>query len=207
MAKPLSLAILYTANIRGDLAQLPRLYTFLQHLKQQAGRSALLLDLGRSCADSIWHCQATGGRSTLIVLDGMGYHAANIEDTLDSTNRELLAQQVTMGLVDRARDWAYHLPPVTDPSIRATVTPTEHRARLQIMLSPAKRTWLDGNVLNLEAVLAGQIGEVCVDLEAGAQITSAALHELPPNTPPNPSIAGAVDFVEAEARYHAKKRL
>ena len=37
MAKPLSLTILYTANIRGDLAQLPRLYTFLQQLKQRSG--------------------------------------------------------------------------------------------------------------------------------------------------------------------------
>ena len=32
------------------------------------------------------------------------------------------------------------------------------------------------------------------------------LHEMPPDTPPNPSIAGTVEFVEAEARLLAKKR-
>ena len=107
MEKPLSLQLLYTERIGGDLALLPRLHTFLQTLKPTERRATLLLDLGDACADAAWHCRATGGRSTLIVLDGMGYHAANVEGALDLENREKLGEQVTMGLVDRSRDWVY----------------------------------------------------------------------------------------------------
>ncbi len=93
----MNLSILYTANIRGDLALLPRLYTFLKSLQADLRQFApedesevmlcavqprpvqtLLLDLGDSCAPDVWHCAATGGRSTLIALDAMGYHAANV---------------------------------------------------------------------------------------------------------------------------------
>ncbi len=79
MEKPLSLTLRYSAGIGGDLALLPRMFTLIQQLRARANQPALLLDLGGTCADSVWHCRATGGRSALIVLDGMGYHAANVE--------------------------------------------------------------------------------------------------------------------------------
>ena len=133
MDKPLSLTLRYSANIAGDLALLPRLHNFLQRLQAADGSRPLLLDLGGSCAESAWHCRATGGRSALIVLDGMGYHAANVAGALDADNREKLAGQVTLALVDCARDWAYHLPPVRDPSIVVTLRPRSSNgaARLQ----------------------------------------------------------------------------
>ena len=145
MAKPLSLTLLYTANIRGDLALLPRLYTFLQQLKGTERRSTLLLDLGTSCAESVWHCRATGGRSTLIALDGMGYQAANVEGILGCDDRDALAQQVTLGLVDRAQDWIWQAPG-GNLGIRATLKPNVQPARLQIMLKPADNTRLEGRV-------------------------------------------------------------
>ena len=40
MEKPLSLSLLYTANLRGDIALLPQLFTFLQRLKPTKGRAA-----------------------------------------------------------------------------------------------------------------------------------------------------------------------
>lgn len=204
MAKPLSLTFLYTANIRGDLALLPRLYTFLQQLKGTERRRTLLLDLGASCADGVWHCRATGGRSTLIALDGMGYQAANVEGILGCEDRDLLAQQVTLGLVDRARDWTWRAP-AGDPVIRATLKPNVQPARLQIMLKPADSTRIKGRILRLQAVETGQVGEARVELATDARIVHAARHDLPPATPPNPSIAGAVEFVESEARYYLKK--
>src|SRR4029453_1362356 len=61
----------------------------------------LLLDLGDSCAADVWHCAATGGRSTLIALDAMGYHAANVSGLLSPESRAKLAENLMeMALVD-----------------------------------------------------------------------------------------------------------
>jgi len=205
MAKPLSLTLFYTGNIRGDLALLPRLYSFLRQLQGQDRRTSLLLDLGASCVDDVWHCHTTGGRSTLIVLDGMGYQAANVEGILGCEVRDLLARQVTLGLVDRARDWVWRAPAQSEPGIRATIKPSPGPSRLQIRLKPAAGTRMDGRVLSLQAVPAGQIGEVRVELAEEARIASSARHDLPPGTPPNATIAGTVEFVEAEARLLGRK--
>lgn len=206
MEKPLSLSLRYTAGIAGDLALLPRMFTFLQRLKAAEGQGALLLDLGGSCADSVWHCRATGGRSTLIVLDGMGYHAANVEGALDTENRGKLAEQVTLALVDAAQDWSYSVPPARDPGIVVRLRPRKCAARLQIALAPAPETRIKGNSLRLRQVEAGQVGEVVVDLRGRPRLVSATVHDMPPDTPPNPSIAGAVEFVEAEARYYLRRQ-
>ena len=144
MEKPLSLTLFYTANIAGDLALLPRLFTFLLQLRTDARRPTLLLDLGGSCADEVWHCRVTGGRSTLIALDAMGYHVANVAGALDDRNREKLAEQVTMALVDESRDWLYRVPPVCDERIRVKLRARDDAARLQIVLSPAERTTIEG---------------------------------------------------------------
>ena len=205
MGKPLRLSLLYSANIAGDLALLPRLYTFLQRLHPPERRPTLLLDLGRSCSARIPHCRETGGRSTLIVLDGMGYHAANIAGALDRENRDKLAEIVTMGLVDETADWLCHAPPLRDPSIRVALRPRDDCARLQIILQPAASTRVEGNALYLQEVAAGQVGEAVVDLRGEPQLLRSCAHTMPPDTPPNPSIAGAVEFVEAEASHYAKQ--
>ncbi len=204
MEKPLSLSLRYSAGIAGDLALLPRLFTFLQRLQAAEGQGALLLDLGGSCADSVWHCRATGGRSALIVLDGMGYHAANVEGALDSDSRARLAQQVTLALVDRHNHWGYRRASGKEVivALRA-VAPDE---RLQVLLEPAASTRLDGKILSLAAVKSGQVGEAVVDLRGAPRLVSATVHEMPTDTPPNPSIAGAVEFVEAEARYYQRQQ-
>ena len=206
MEEPLRLTLLYTANIGGDLALLPRLHTFLQRLKPADSQHTLLLDLGGSCAETVWHCRATGNRSTLIVLDGMGYHAANAEGTLDAENRDKLAAQVTLALVDSLHDWRIRLQREADPGIIVTLRPRDSIARLQILLQPGSETCLEGNSLRLKTVSAGQVGQVEVHMAGSPQIIAARLHEMPPDTPPNPSIAGAVDFVEGEARFYLKQQ-
>lgn len=205
MDEPLSLTLLYTANIAGDLALLPRLYTFLQRLKAAAHQPALLLDLGGSCADDIPHCRETGGRSSLIVLDGMGYHAANVAGALNRENSDKLAAQVTLALVDEERDWLLPLPPPSEAGIRVTLRPRDDAPEPQICLAPAATTRVEGKALYLRAVRVGQVGVACVGLPGGLRLLSACAHQMPPDTPPNPSIAGAVEFVEAEARYFAKQ--
>ncbi len=208
METPLNLTLFYTANIGGDLGLLPRLYTYLQNLQAGERQGKLLLDLGNSCADAVWHCRATGGRSTLMVLDGMGFDVANVEGLLDRASRDKLAAQVTMRLVDRERDWQYQAASVSDFGIRATLCPADSSTHLQLLLQPADRTGIEGNLLQLEAVSAGQIGEVKIDLAAAAapRIHFARVHDLPPDTPLNPSIAAIVEFVESEAQLFQKKR-
>lgn len=206
METPLNLTILYTSNIRGDIHMLPRLYTFMQTLKPDERQGTLLLDLGNACAEDVWHCEVTRGRSTLIVLDGMGYHCANVE--LDPISRAKTEEVVTMGLAYKGHDWAYHIPPVTDDSIRVAVDPSvDEILRLQIDLTPDAQTHIEHGILRLQDVNAGQIGLVLIDLNTTtATITSATVHDLPAGTPPNPSIVASVEFVEEEARYFQKKQ-
>ncbi|MCY4071012.1 MAG: hypothetical protein OXG60_06915 [Chloroflexi bacterium] len=205
MEKPLSLSLLYSANLRGDIALLPQLFTFMQRLKPGEGPGSLIVDLGKACDDAAPHCRQTGGRSMLIALDGMGYHAANIEGALDPRDRGRVDEQVTMALVDSANDWRYRLSPLDNASIRLTLRPNSAPARLQICLAPAERTRMDGNVLFLRDVCAGQVGAVSVDLRPSPRLTDSAIHDLPPDTPPNASIAGAIEFIESEARlFHSR---
>lgn len=201
MEKPLSLTLLYTSHLGGDIRLLPRLYTFIQRLKPARRQGVLLFDLGHACADEVWHCRLTQGRSMLIALDGMGFHAAN---AAGADGRQVEAQ-MTMGLVDEGQDWIYHIPPVIDRSITATVGPADSAARLQICLSAADETRIQSNVLYLGDVRAGQVGLVRVDLHSAARIIASGVHDMPSGTLPNPSLAAAVEFVESEARYLQKK--
>lgn len=207
MEKPLSLTLLYTANIGGNLQILPRLYTFIQSLKPEQRQGILLLDLGNSCADDVWHCQITRGRSTLIVLDGMGYHACNVDGLLDADGREKTESVVTMGLVDKSHDWAYAIPPVQDDSIRATIDPIpNNKTRLQIDLNPSDSIQLERGILRLNNVAQAQVGIIKIDLRDVPEIVSTAVYSLPDHTPPNPTIVASVEFVESEARYFQKKQ-
>ena len=201
MEKPLSLTLLYTSHLGGDIRLLPRLYTFIQRLKPARRQGVLLFDLGHACADEVWHCRLTQGRSMLIALDGMGFHAANAAGV---DGRQVEAQ-MTMGLVDDVQDWSYHIPPIRDRSITATVGPTDSAARLQICLSAADETRIQGNVLYLGDVRARQVGRVCLDLHSAPRIIASGVHDMPSGTLPNPSLAATVEFVESEARYLQKK--
>ncbi len=204
MEKPLSL--LYTAGIAGDLALLPRLFTFIQQLKATMPQPALLLDLGGSCRAESWHCRVTGNRSTLIALDGMGYHAANVDGLLEREARDQLADIVTMGLVDARHDWRFQPPPDGMPIVRAALDAMDEADCLQIVLAPAAATRLEGRALFLRGVDKGEVGKARLDLRGGPRLVSARIHAMPPDTPPNPGIAGMVEFIEAEARLLARKR-
>ncbi len=189
-----SLSLLYTGNIRGDLAILPRLHTFLRRLMQRAD-ACLLLDTGGACSEQVWHCRATGGRSCLVALDGLGYHAANVDGALDAASREKLAGQVTLGLVDAAQDWQ-----TPNSEILVALQPRQSAHRLQICLRTGELTRLDGKTLWLCNVSAGQVGEARLEMGDSPRIVAARMHDMPRSTPPNPGIAGMVEFIESEAK-------
>jgi len=192
------LTILYTQNIGGDLAMLPYFYNFLQDLKREYDSSALLLDLGDSCADNVWHCQATGGRSTLIVLDGMGYHAANVHSHLADSEREKLKSSVSMGLVTERHAWRYFVPPVRDEDILVASVPIPVLG-LCIVATASDETTLENRTLYLQAVEKKQVGLVKIELSE-MSITEKNIFIMPKNIKPDPTISAAVELVEEGAR-------
>jgi hypothetical protein len=193
--------ILYTASIRGQLDLLPRLHTFLRRLRaepvedeeevmicavEQLLPQHLMLDLGESCAPEVWHCAATEGRSTLLVLDAMGYDAASVAGLLTDAARERLRENfIRMVLIEDA--------------------PFE-RDGLRISLRSSPATRLDGDTLSLAGVNTGQIGLARVGkLNGRWTLFEHDTLNLPPETPPDPTIAGAVDFVLGEARLYQRR--
>ena len=194
--------ILYTAQIGGDLQMLPRLHTFLQQIRQEQTVPVLLMDLGAASAKGIWHCDVTGGRSTFIVLDGMGYHVANVEGSLAKGQIERLRATITMGLVDQQHVWRYDLPPVRDEGIIVAAA-SAPALSLCIVAAPAAETTLINRTLTLQSVTKGQVGSVRIDMRTQT-ITSQAIMELPPKLKPDPTIMASVEFVEEEARFFQK---
>ncbi|MBZ0290575.1 MAG: hypothetical protein K8I30_23325 [Anaerolineae bacterium] len=225
----MSLSIFYTANIRGDLALLPPLFTFLKSLRNDLARFApededevmlcmvqpppariLLLDLGDSCAAEVWHCAATGGRSTLVALNAMGYHAANVSGILSPESRARLAENMMeMALVDVDYPWEDQgvVLSIFPPSLRPSADTLAGLSKLHISLTADTTTRLVGHLLYLARVEAGQIGTAYIGgTDSEPQLLADAIFDLPANTPPDPTISGTVDFVTSEARFFAKRQ-
>lgn len=228
-----SVTLLYTANLQGDLALLPRLFSFIRQLRAYYSEEAvtlceddpapacardtiLLLDLGDSCAPDVWHCQVTGGRSTLLALDGMGYDAANVQGILNDEGRTKLSDMVRLMLVDDAHPWTREDVALTtdaDFAAAALLSPSSSSpspsltSALTVQLMPAAATHLEGNTLTLASVSAGQVGvaRVCMK-RTPYELEEHTIFDLPRQTQPDPTIAGIVDFVLSEARYFQKKQ-
>jgi hypothetical protein len=232
------LTLLYTHGLRGDLEALPKLYSFLRQLKayytseevvqvcaldpaETPGR-VLLLDLGENCAPDVWHCAVSGGRSTLVVLDGMGYDAARTENAPEKEAK--MGEGVRLALVDAQTPRM-----IEDVLITVSPSPLQTQAQgllsplprsgergentpaytLNIVLAPAETTRLDGNMLSL-AVVSGvaQVGAArLARVVEGWTLTGQEIHELPRRILPDPTIAASVDFVLSEARYAQKRQL
>lgn len=197
-----ALTVLYTAGIGGQLERLPALYAFMQQLRLGRGAS-VLLDLGDQCAPDIWHCAATEERSTLIVLDGMGYHAAHTT-SLPERSRQQLVGVCTMALVDEQHQWRYDVPPLRDEGIIVSSLPSPSFT-LNIVLTPTDQTLLEGNTLFLGRLAPFVVGVVTVQL-VSMQVSASEQHPLPADVRPDPTILAAIDFVLAEARYVQSRR-
>lgn len=198
------LTVLYTANIRGDLDLLPRLYTFLHQLRRQHAGPVLLLDAGGACADSAWHCAQTGGRSVLLVLDAMGYDAANVCDFLTEEGRERLsANLMKLAVLCAGDSWFRDGVAVTTGA--APSAPYE----LHIWLAGSESVWMEQRTLHLSSLTAGQVGLIQVGgtgQNGGLTIVYQEILAVPSATLPDPTISATVDFVRSEARYYQTRR-
>jgi hypothetical protein len=202
------LSIFYTGNLRGDeatlLKLLPRLFTFIQQgggvIDAPTNSRVLCFDLGDSCAPDVWPCNTTGGRSTLLVLDAMGFTAANA-NFLAPEDRAKLVDIVQVTLVDEEHNWQ-------SENICGTLRPTDmENTTLQVILQPAATTFMEGNRLHLAEVQRGQVGIVQVDVSSPfASVIQHTICDLPPGTHPDPTISGAAEFVLDEARYFQRKQ-
>lgn len=213
------LTVLYTHRIRGELSILPRMFNFIRQLQAYyseddvrmcpddptpPGGRTLLVDLGESCAPEVWPCALTGGRSTLVVLDAMGYAAANVSGVLTAEARARLGDSLQIGLVDAAHSWKHD-----DIVLTLTASAELEPAALHVILSPAGATRLEGSRLYLRGVEGTQIGAARLTAldESGTILTlqTSEVFDLPTRTLPDPTIAGLVDFVVSEARYTEKR--
>jgi hypothetical protein len=164
----------------------------------------LLLDLGDSCAPDVWHCQVSGGRSTLVMLDGMGYEAARADGAAELQAK--MGEGVRLALVDEAAPREIEGVLMTAGNDRGGFQTRPYN--LVIDLTPADETRLDGDRLALarldspEKVGVAQLTQII----GRWMLTNREIHELPRRIAPDPTIAASVDFVLSEARYAQKRR-
>ncbi len=198
------LTILYSHRLRGDLALLPRLYTFIERLKaehSEPGR-ALLLDLGDSCASEVFPCALTGGRSTLIALDAMGYDAANVRGALAQDDRARLeAMFLNITLIDEAHHLEKHGAVVGHPTASAA-------SALYVEIDPAETTTLANGRLRLAGIDGGQVGMARLDGDdvSGWRLAAQGVFTMPPDVRPTPTISGIIEMILSEARYAQKRQ-
>lgn len=192
------LTIFYTGGLRGDLALLPRLYTFLCALRAElapAGERALLFDLGEACVPGVWHCDATGGRSALLALDAIGCDAARADSLSAADRAKLSGSLLRLTPVDADHPWR-------EDGLCACALPEP--CELCVVLAPAAATALDGHALRLQSVQAGAIGVARIG--PGPALLDAGIYTIPAGTLPDATIAAVVDFVLDEARRFAQRR-
>lgn len=197
--------ILYSSHLRGHLDLLPRLHTFMTGLQRQHTGRTLKLDAGFACDDSVWHCGQTGGRSALLVLDAMGYTAANTHDFLTPQGREKLLANL-MGMAALGADDLWTQDGVVITTAQAS-PPGDFD--LHIVLHGGVETRLDGRTLHLAAVRAGQVGVVQIgpsEDNGRLRIRHQQVLTMPTSTLPDPTIAATVEFVLSEARYYGQSR-
>lgn len=198
------LTIFYTHRLRGNLALLPRLYTFLRRLRaEHAGEGrAIVLDLGESCAPDVFPCALTGGRSTLIALDAMGCDAANVRGTLAPDDRERLeAMYLNIALVDETHR-------LEKAGLVVGHAGGTAESLLYVEIEAADATTLIGKRLRLSGIDGGQVGMVRLDAEDGGawRLAAEGVFTMPPDIAPTPTLSGMIEMILSEARYAQKRQ-
>lgn len=189
--------IIYTHNLNGHLDHFPRLFTHIKAISTRLSPKSLLLDLGGSCHPTQWHCEATNGRSALIVLDAMGYDAVNTYGLLSEQSYAKLKDQVLMKLIQDAQA---HI--IKNGMLALSPVSSEGVWMPKICLTPSDNTVIQDDWLYLTKIVGDEVGIVQID---GDNI-SHQIEKIPANTIPDPTISGVVDFVLAEAKLYGDKK-
>lgn len=212
--------VLYTANLRGDLAALPRLSTVMQRARQSATGPVFIIDLGDSCAAEVWECRATLGQAPLLVFDAMGYDAAFVGGSESAPIPPQSLRRVREKLVMATFIWGRPARTVKQDTLIVWDTggrsiPGMEQAqvkvtlRLTVRLDRARPTLPDPVDQDVSLVLgdvpAGHVAQVTVNAQAG-RLESAVLLLVPAETPADPTVAAVVELVQDEARRYAQEQ-
>ncbi len=192
---PQQLTILYTHNIRGQFHRLPRVASALKRLKRAASGSVLVLDAGDACAAISPLCRQTQGRAAAIMLDAIGYDAANVTGYIVPPARTKLGENyLRMALVDEQHSFS-------DDTFAYAAAPEP--GKVHIPLATADNVHITAvGALTLAKLDGGQIGEVVMRVVASsAQVQHIHIHDSS-DAPPDATIAGTLEFIESEARQY-----
>jgi hypothetical protein len=201
MSAPPILTLLYTHGLGGDFGRLPRLAAHLRALAQDQP-APLLLDLGGSCSEQAWHCQATQGRSAFLALDALGYHAANAS-ALSAESRARLAGQVSLGLVAPGQAWRYVVGAVRDEGLIVAHEATPALG-LTMVCAPMPQTTCAAGVLYLRAPEPFSVGLLRLDWRRQT-ILEQATHPLPDSVLPDTTVSALLELIEDEARAYQQR--
>lgn len=188
--------VIYTYNLSGNITFFPRLFTHVRTLLLHSSPKPLLLDLGGACHPDQWHCKATEGRSALIILDAMGYDAANTYGVLSKASYDKLKEHVIMTLI---HDEQPHI--VKNVLLALTPISSTGSWMPKICLTPCDSTIIQDGWLHLARIAGDEIGIVQMDSDT----MRYRVEKIPANTMPDPIISGVVDLVLAEARLYVNK--
>lgn len=203
-----SVTFLATANLRGNLALLPRLFSLIQQERHAAAGLVLLLDLGDTCALEAWICRETTGRAPLIVLDGMGYDAALVggpEDvSIPPEPLKRLAQQVQLKIMLWHRVTTLTRRDITLAVASGKAALPAGEPGIYVDRASEALPAPGDRAITLGDVPAGMLARVDVAWPAWT-VQAARLIPLPDDMPPDPTIQAVVEFVENEAHTYAQQ--
>lgn len=179
--------MLVTAYSQCDLAYLPRLYRYLQTLKQGLQGTVWRLDSGVAWSDEVWLSAVTEHRAAYILLDAMGYSAA-FADGLSAEQHAKLAPQLQLQL------WT--------PSANRLPWPDDQG---EVTLQVAESFACVEETLHLPQPAKGTIQHYQLHPDPWRLVAQRA-YSLPASTLPDPTISAAIEFVQDEARYYHKHK-
>ncbi|MFZ4813284.1 MAG: hypothetical protein ACOYL5_02020 [Phototrophicaceae bacterium] len=195
-----ALTILYTHHLAGALDLFPRVATLLKRIKATIHTPLIVLDAGDACQWGIEICDQTQGRAAPILLDAMGYAAANVSGYVSAQGQEKLTENyLNMALVSAGQ--AASLMGGTVSYGESPLAGATLHIRLSLAMAVTYQPSPVG-ILTLQPLTAGQVGQVT--LAAGQAITE--IHPLLAEHLPEPTIAAALDFIREEARYYGRRR-
>ncbi len=202
------LTLLYTANLRGELAILPRLFSLIRREQQAAPTPAVLLDLGDSCIVESWICEATQGRAPFLVLDSMGYDGAVIGGPervpIPPSSLRKLAGDVSLRFIVWNRSATLSRRGASVMLVTGSAPAPEDTGFVRIDRAAATLPDVGAQPV-LGDVPQGHLARVDIALPAWI-VQAARLIELTPEVPADPTIAAVVELVESEARSYAQQQ-
>jgi hypothetical protein len=201
---PPSLIVLFTADLRANFELLPHVSAMIQRLRSallsETAKPVLILDLGGVWDNDSWECLVTENRAPYLVLDAMGYAAANA-DGLDVDGIMGLQEAVQMRLLENTVPYRWQWRDIT-----VNIGPKGAAPCVTWAQSPAT-----GEICTVEAGCLqlypqpGALGLVEVSWPE-LEVLQATAFPFNWDIRPDPSIVACVEFVQNEAKAYAERQ-